>query len=559
MSKEKLHIYLRVSTDPQAEEGFGLENQRDLSKAVCSSKGWTPIFYDEGAESSSNEDINSRPELVRLLGEVDRGVVKHLWVYEIDRLSRNDTTKFLIRKKLKDQGVTVWVGAGSVFDLTDHRDRLLYGIMSEIAEFDQAQRTERLRRGRLSKVKIGGWKGGPPPYGYKIVDGFLVEDTQKSKWVRKIYQWYRDGESQQSICSKLLSNGVETPRGGIIWNANSVLKILNNTHYDGYHYYTDKILDETVRVENPRLLDSSLVAEVKEALSKRRVKKANNQKIETMLKGLLFCGHCGTQYGQRVLKHRYRRHYYCRGNESRKRFVESQHKKRCIPENGVRVKGLKIDQTDEFVWSLVIDTLSESHIFKEQFKKEMMEGVTYSQSVKDSSGMEKLIKKNEKSLKDLKDARNTLIVNSAVDKRDIKDLLKKFDDKESGLKLEISNLKTSIKEMTKARKWVDWVGAFSEKIEDFKNADMTIEQKKDFLQGVLDRINVKTIDNQTHQFELKFKLPYVEDDLSFEVINGRKRNYTPIDGKDCLVLNFNSENGDYHSIPTNNPSDTKKN
>ena len=41
-------------------------------------------------------------------------------------------------------------------------------LFLSMSELDQTLRTQRLRRGRLSSVKQGGWRGGPPPFGYKL-------------------------------------------------------------------------------------------------------------------------------------------------------------------------------------------------------------------------------------------------------------------------------------------------------------------------------------------------------------------------------------------------------
>lgn len=81
MSNEKLHIYIRVSSETQSTDGFGLENQRELGLRICDQKGWEPILYDEGSKSSSNDDLTNRPQMVRLLDEIDRGNVKYVWVY----------------------------------------------------------------------------------------------------------------------------------------------------------------------------------------------------------------------------------------------------------------------------------------------------------------------------------------------------------------------------------------------------------------------------------------------------------------------------------------------
>lgn len=543
MLQEKLHIYIRVSSDTQSTDGFGLENQRDLGLNICDQKGWEPILYDEGSKSSSNDDLTNRPQMLRLLDEIDQGNVKYVWVYEIDRLSRNDTTQFLIKNKMREKNITLLVGSGTQYDLSDFRDALIHGIMSEIAQFDQAQRTERLRRGRLSKVKIGGWKGGPPPYGYKIVEGFLEENPETSVWVKKIYTWYSQGKTIREIQRLLLSKGVLTPRGKLLWNENSLIKILQNTHYEGYHYYSDKKLREEVRVDNPPILPSSLIKSVRDRIKKTRVHTSRNQKHFTLLNGLLFCGQCGTKFGQRIQRHKHYNNYYCRGNENRNRTLEGMNDKVCKTDT-VRTRSVNIPKTDALIWDAVLDTLSNSHIFKESFKEEFLgTNVSHAVSKTEKRALEKQHKKRLEELQKIRSARSNALAQGLLDKKDIKDIQRIFDENEREIKTKIEQITAQMSNNEESRKWVDWVNKFGEKIDTLKNAELSLSEKKQFLEGVLDKIMVKTIDHDKHQFHIQFKLPYVNDDLEYDLVKGNKTNFRPKNGKKSLKVTLSNTDG----------------
>ena len=100
-----LHIYLRVSTETQITDGFGLENQKDLGHKVSERMGLKPIIFDEGHSSSHLDTIDHRPKLRELLLKIEDGEVENLWVYSMDRLSRNDVVSFQIRQTLKKNKV----------------------------------------------------------------------------------------------------------------------------------------------------------------------------------------------------------------------------------------------------------------------------------------------------------------------------------------------------------------------------------------------------------------------------------------------------------------------
>ena len=84
--KENLYIYLRVSSDKQFDDGFGLTNQKELGRSICKNLGMVPIILNEGSKSSHKDDLENRPLLTQLLNDMKDGIVKHLWVYQMDRL-----------------------------------------------------------------------------------------------------------------------------------------------------------------------------------------------------------------------------------------------------------------------------------------------------------------------------------------------------------------------------------------------------------------------------------------------------------------------------------------
>ncbi|MEJ6564567.1 MAG: hypothetical protein QNL56_04395, partial [Burkholderiales bacterium] len=61
------------------------------------------------------------------------------------------------------------------------------------------------RRGRLQKVRNGGWRGGPPPYGYQNKDGYLVPHSDEKRWIKKIYTEYSKGSSLYQIKHLLMN------------------------------------------------------------------------------------------------------------------------------------------------------------------------------------------------------------------------------------------------------------------------------------------------------------------------------------------------------------------
>jgi DNA invertase Pin-like site-specific DNA recombinase len=95
--KETLHIYTRVSTSKQEVDGTSLETQKELGIERSKVLGMKYKVWNEGAESSSKDDLDNRPVITELLSEVEQGNVKHIYVWNTDRLSRNIQTWGMIR------------------------------------------------------------------------------------------------------------------------------------------------------------------------------------------------------------------------------------------------------------------------------------------------------------------------------------------------------------------------------------------------------------------------------------------------------------------------------
>ena len=147
-------IYTRVSTSAQAEKGTSLDTQLKLGKEKARHLKFKWKHWDEGGKSSHHEDIERRPSFYALYQAIRDGEVKHLWVYDQSRLSRNDQVASIFRYQCNKQGVTLYTKDGT-FDLSSPSDKLLKQMLDAVAVFENSARAERSRIGKLAKVKQG--------------------------------------------------------------------------------------------------------------------------------------------------------------------------------------------------------------------------------------------------------------------------------------------------------------------------------------------------------------------------------------------------------------------
>jgi DNA invertase Pin-like site-specific DNA recombinase len=358
--KETLHIYTRVSSTAQQEDGTSLDSQRQLGIRRAEELGFEPRLWNEGGQSSSFDDLKNRPVLVSLLTLIESGTVKNLFVYNTDRLSRNQQTWAVIRYKLLSHGVTLHSASGQM-KLKNPVDDLMLGILSEISQYDNRIRSERSRLGKFHKIQQGNWKGGPPPFGYRLTNRQLEIDPFESEWVKSMFGWYCQGIAVKEIQSRLSRQGVMTRRGNTQWSLGSIQLILKNPVYSGYYDYCDKMVGETVRIPAPQIIDAHLfqIAQDKRRLVRERKLQPEATKHFYLLRGILSCGHCGSMMGGRINKAGNQSVYYCVKKERSWKTRGEDHPKWKRGIECSMVRSVNIEKTNQYVWNLIKTTLRE--------------------------------------------------------------------------------------------------------------------------------------------------------------------------------------------------------
>ncbi|HHZ69439.1 MAG TPA: hypothetical protein EYN54_03985 [Methylococcaceae bacterium] len=125
------------------------------------------------------------------------------------------------------------------------------------------------------------------------------------------------------------------------------------------------------------------------------------------------------------------------------------------------------------------------------------------------------------------------------DKDEVEKIIKNLEDHR--LKLSGKKEKTilSMSEEEKNQKWVDWVKEFGDRIGEMKKSDFKFEEKKKFLEGVVEKIVVKNTDVQEHELKIEFRLPYVGDKLVWNDEEKKSKGYILKNGKRSKVLRVN--------------------
>jgi len=535
--KETLHIYTRVSTGVQEEKGTSLSSQKEGGISYSKKHGFKYKIWNEGSQSSSKDDLENRQVLTKLLQEVDEGNIKHIYVYNPDRLSRNQNTWGFIRFKLLQKEVLLHTPGGK-YDLTDFTTNLMLGILSEISQYENKVRTERFRVGKVQRIREGRWKGGKPTYGYDLVDGLLVINKEQSKIVKMIYEEYNKGKSPDKIRLLLLEKGIPSPRGNTMWSEPSIRVILRNTHYQGYWTFTDKKTGETIHNKCPQLLTSTTISNYLEMKEKRTRKKSektevrtDNKKYQYLLTTLLECGGCGSRYIGNI-KQKQSSVYGCRKKHNKYRTRDI-HFEPCEQK-----RYLNLEKTDLVVWETVLEVVEKSHLFRELTKKELLPTKEQQkEGLVEQGKIQTKIRKLDKEIGTIQKA----IVNQETQKvlvgsKNIDLVIKQLEKQRIELEKNKEQLTLQINSLSENQKWVDWYLHFGKKIKSLRNDDIPVEEKRMFLEGVVENIVVLEKSLQEHQLKIRFREPYVDDKLIWKEPKNKKKGYTLKKGKKGLII-----------------------
>jgi site-specific DNA recombinase len=535
---EILNIYTRVSSTVQATDNTSIGTQQEGGIRKSQELDLRYKIWNEGGQSSNKEDLTNRPVLSKLLEEVIGGRIKHLYVFNTDRLSRNEQTWFFIKLTLLKNDVKLYTATQN-YNFDNPTDRLLLGILSEVSSYDNYLRTERSRLGKFKRIKQGYWMGGSAPFGYVVNDKKLVPNKEESKWVKFIYESYKNGKTIRAIKNDLLKNGVLTRRGNAVWTLGSIEKLLTNSHYGGFYLVKDHKTEEVIRVECPSILSSTLIHQV-QILKQSRTRQTriteSNQKNFYLLREFLFCGYCGARYSGRIYPSQYRSNYYCPRNE--RNYVNEQTGKtqKCLNR-----RYLKIEETNKLIWDTVVEVMTKSHLFKEEVKTQVLGGSQSLDSQKDEiKKFKSKLKKNETEIRDVTNSIVNLETDQILKRRSSSDVAKILENVEKvrqKLERDRESISQQIYSLENRVSWIDWISEFGKRITEM--SVFSEEEKSKFLKGVIQKIEVQTIDKQKHELKINFRLPYVGDSLvqnkdqkslaKFKVKNGRTGLKVPLE------------------------------
>lgn len=355
---DKLHIYIRVSSASQVEDGSSLEGQARKGKDKAKELGLEPIIHEDAGISASNEALEVRPALNELINKAKKGEIKNIWVFDMTRLSRNLISKAKIVTILKENKVKLYDG-NTAYDFDDKNNVLLYNIVGAVTEYDAELRKGRFQIGALTRRRQGAFLGPITPYGYKKDKNkmlVIVEDEAKNirtmvdLYLNKQYgsgqiaNWLNDHKinTKNTKASRLKAGQsnrkLTTYKVNNLWNPGTILSIFKNTVIKGeLTFKGDNGVAEFA--ECPSIISKKEWERIQFRMKQNRIVQKRVDKYMYMLKGLMVCGCCGSNMNGRIKLSRGEFTYRCASKRS-------DYKK----ENVCKARGINIFKLNDIVW-----------------------------------------------------------------------------------------------------------------------------------------------------------------------------------------------------------------
>ena len=365
--------YMRVSTDRQAEQGYGLDIQEGQIMKYAKDNGFTNLvaFIDDGY-TGTNMNRPAIKAIINLIKAFNDGRTKirinFMVIPRIDRLARTmlGTLIFIqdyVVQKRDSKGSLVnnnrfdinFISTEEPYvnvDTNNPTNKLTLVMFAGLAEYDRDLIVKKLKDGRLLRVASGKWPGGgnlPKGYNYDKESGILVPNEEADK-IKEAFRLFVDEHwPPLKISDRLGFKGERV-----------VIQILKRKTYAGYILYNGQ---EFIGLHEP-LITLQRWQEAQDEFERRSV--GRNTKPDYLLAGLLVCGECGAKM-----------RYQIWNNKTRECKIV------CYSQQTTKKSLIKDENCDnEKYWQSEIEEAVISELFKygkllDPVKKEDKEGTTF--------------------------------------------------------------------------------------------------------------------------------------------------------------------------------------
>ena len=409
-------VYIRVSTEDQAREGFSLGEQEEKLLQLCKFKELEvyKVYKDAGI---SAKDMEHRPQFQEMLKDMKEGKLNYIVAYKLDRITRSVRDLEELISVLEQYNCFLLCDRDDVNTSTAN-GRFFVRMLTVLSQLEIEIVSERTKFGLNGAIKSGHIPG-QRPFGYKSAeDKRMIIDNATRPYVEKIFDMYLEGKSFQQIANYFKENNIYPKKN---WKDTTIQKIIDNKIYMGdYEQYK--------RIGKQENLEPIVYMNVVEPIISRakweecQRQKERNQRTYTRDRVYTFFQRLKCPNCNRIMK--------CKGSGGTKRKYMYYTCEHC-----------HINFNEDYVEHLLRDFIYDLLEYDMAVKKFFLPVLEDKTNNIDTTSIDKEIRDLEKQRNRIKD----LYIKGIVEIDDFKEDYKLIEDKLANLeskKLELVNLKT---------------------------------------------------------------------------------------------------------------------
>lgn len=221
-------VYIRVSTEDQAREGFSLGEQKEKLLQLCSFKGYEVFKVYEDAGISA-KDMEHRPAFQEMLSDMKKGKINYIVAYKLDRVTRSVRDLEELISVLEQYNCFLVCDRDDVNTSTAN-GRFFVRMLTVLSQLEIEIVSERTKFGLNGAIKSGHLPG-VLPLGYKKDSNkkTIIDETTKPV-IERIFKMYLEGKSFQQISNIFNEEELLNPKK---WKDTTIQKIIDNKIYMG--------------------------------------------------------------------------------------------------------------------------------------------------------------------------------------------------------------------------------------------------------------------------------------------------------------------------------------
>ncbi len=326
---KKAVVYIRVSSEEQV-ENFSLRTQEEICRRDAKYKGYeiAQAFREEG---KSAKTITGRPVLLEMIDycRKNKKEIKGVFVYRLDRLSRQTSDYLALRKRFYDMGIALISASEPTGN--SPTEKLLETVLASFAQHDNDVRSERTKNGMRARF-LSGLVTNHVPLGYLNQHGYALKDPKTFDTIKRGWDLMATGtKSLKEMATIMTSWGLKSKH-------QALQREFRNKFYMGI--LTSEKYPEQIRGQHIPMVTKEQFYKVQAILDGRNTNKlvtANRSRDnrDFPLRKIVRCSKCGANFTGAWSKYHKYAYYFCR-----KRCIQ-----KSIPVDTLQHELIKLLQT----------------------------------------------------------------------------------------------------------------------------------------------------------------------------------------------------------------------